>query len=203
MTVFGKRGQEGAQRFQAARPLASSAGAPLQKQASPHVIYREGETERPTFHGSHIEVHWPKYGAAIAVLLALGYLIYDGKRDVFGLMLAPVLFGAFSYLAMNGLRKSLNNVHTLRTQLFRSPAFLIGSAIGLCYFVYSTFISPQMVMGAEWGVQTAFKDGFQQQDFSAVAVLLLKGAGYMVGGGIIVEFIARKLLGANDAGGQK
>jgi hypothetical protein len=191
---FGQRGM--------AAPPAGVRPSPRQVASSPpnsHVIYREGETERPTFHGSHIETHWPKYGAGLAAIFALSYLIYDGKRDLFGLVLVPVLFAAISYFAMNGFRKSLNNVHLVRTQLFRSPSFIVGAAIGLGYFIYSTFIDPQMVMGVEWGVQTAFSDGFQQQDFGAVAMLVLKCAGYMVGGGLIVDFIARRFLGQAES----
>lgn len=192
---FGQRGMAAPHaRALQQRPLP---GSPAQK--SPHVIYREGETERPTFHNSHIEKHWPKYLAVAAAVFALVFLISDGKRDPFGLILVPILFGGMSYLALNGVRKSLNNLHVARTQLFRSPAFLAGAVIGLGYFVYSTFISPTMIMGVEWGEQTAFYDGFQQKDFGAAAILLLKGAGYMVGGGIAVEFIARKMFGAGQA----
>ena len=203
MASFGKKGQETVRFSAAARPLAGSpVRPPLAKQPGPHVIYREGETERPTFHDSHIEKHWPKYGAAIAAVFALAYSLYDGKRFVLGLILVPILFGAMSYLAMNGLRKSLNNVHVARTQLFRSPAFLAGAVAGFAYFIYSTFISPQMVMGVEWGAQTAFDDGIQQKDLGAVAILMLKAAGYMVGGGIAVEFVTKKFRGNDSAGGQ-
>jgi hypothetical protein len=177
------------------RPLAGSS----MPQQSPHVIYRDGETQRPTFHDSHIEKHWPKYLAVAAAVFALVFLISDGKRDAFGLAVVPILFGGLSYLFLNGLRKSLNGMHTVRTQLFRSRPFLAGGVLGLSYFIYSTFIQPTTVMGVEWGLQTAFDDGFQQQDLGAVAMLLLKAAGYMVMGGIAVEFIARKLFGADKA----
>ena len=40
-----------------------------------------------------------------------------------------VLFGGIAYFALNSFRGSLNNLHTVRTQLFRSPAFLIGGAV--------------------------------------------------------------------------
>ena len=204
---FGKRGQ-GEGRFSSVhRPLAGSAplqraAAPIAPRQSPHTIYRPGETERPTFHDSAVEKHWPKALGILAAAFALGYLIYDGKRDLFGLVLVPLLFGGFAYLAGNRFRKSLNHMHAARTQLFRSPAFLFGGIVGLGYFVYSTFLSPQMVMGQEWGVQTAFADGFQQKDLSAVAVLLLKAVGFVVLGGFIVEAISKRLFGGTGGGSQ-
>jgi hypothetical protein len=181
---FGRRGVDA----ERARPSVKSR----------NVIYREGHDARPTLHGSHIEVHWPKYLAAAGAVFALGYLVASGKRDPFGLVLVPVLFGAIAYFTLNGLRKSLNDVHTVRTQLFRSPAFLVGALMGLGYFVYSTFLSPQMIMGVEWGEQTVFQDGFQRQDIGAVALLALKAAGLMVLGGLVLEFIARRFLGAGE-----
>ena len=49
MASFGKKGQETVRFPAAARPLAGSpVRPPLAKQSSPHVIYREGESERPT-----------------------------------------------------------------------------------------------------------------------------------------------------------
>jgi hypothetical protein len=67
-----------------------------------------------------------------------------------------------------------------------------GAVAGLAFFIYQTFISPQMIMGVEWGVQTAFADGFQQEDSSAVVVLILKAAGFMIGGGALFGFIAKR-----------
>lgn len=210
MTAFGKKGQETGGYAAGSRPLAGSAelsrpivlrSKPSVTQPSPHVIYREGETERPAFHNSHLEKHWPKYLAVAAAAFALGYFVYEGKRDAVGLTFAPALFGGFSYLFLNGLRKSLNNMHTARTQLFRSPASLAGGLVGLGYFIYSTFISPTMIMGVEWGAQTAFHDGLQQADMGAVASLLLKGAGYLVVGGLAAEFLSKKLFGGHAAGG--
>ena len=204
---FGKRGQ-GEGRFSAVQrqpagnaPL-QRAAAPVAPRQSPHTIYRAGETERPTFHDSFVEKHWPKALGVVAAAFALGYLIYDGKRDLFGLVLVPLLFGGFAYLAGNRFRKSLNNLHIARTQLFRSPAFLVGGAVGLAYFVYSTFVAPETIMGQEWGVQTAFADGFQQQDLSAVAMLLLKAVGLVVLGGFIVEAISKRLFGGTGGGSQ-
>jgi hypothetical protein len=168
------------------------------RRESPHVISRGDEIARPTFHGSHVEVHWPKYAALIAVMFALGYLLVDGKRDPFGLIFAPVLFGAISYFTLNRLRKALNHVHMVRTGSFRSPAYAVGAAAGFLFFIYQTFISPQMILGVEWGVQTAFADGVQSEDLPAVGLLILKAAGFMVGGGVLFEFVAKRLRG--DAG---
>jgi hypothetical protein len=194
---FGKRGVGGGPSFGGSRPLAGEpASKPLAERHSPHTIYRPGETERPTFHNSHIELHWPKYLAAAAFVFALAYLVNDGKTDPFGLTVVPLLFAAISYFALNKVRKSLNDLHVVRTQSFRSPAFLAGGALGLGYFIYSTFISPEMIMGQEWGLQTAFADGFQQADLGAVAMLLLKAAGMIVAGGLLIEFISKRLFGA-------
>ena len=167
--------------------------------SSPHTIYREGQALRPRFHDSPVERHWPKAGAVLAAGFAIVYSLSQGRTDPFGLVLVTVLFGGIAYFALNSFRKSLNNLHTVRTQLFRSPAFLVGGVAGLAYFVYATFVSPTMVMGVEWGEQTAFQDGFQQADFGAAAILLLKAAGHIVAGGLLVEVIARRVFGARQA----
>ncbi len=205
---FGKRGQSGGRFSGATRPLAGSSLNPLAAKPSPHVIYREGENERPSFHDSHIEKHWPKYVAGAGALFALVYLIYDGKRDPFGLILAPILFAAFSYFVLNGIRKSLNSVHTVRTKMFTSPTFGVGAFLGLCYFLYSTFSGPNssdseiaQAVAEFQNPLTPFKDGFQQQDFAAVAVLILKAAGMMALGGFIVNVIARRFLGVGEKQG--
>jgi hypothetical protein len=164
----------------------------------PHVISRDDETARSTFHGSHVEVHWPKYAAVVAAMFSLGYLLVDGQRYPFGLIFVPVIFGAISYFTMNRLRKALNHVHILRTGGFRSPAYMAGAAAGFLFFIYQTFITPQMILGVEWGVQTAFADGVQSEDLPAVGMLILKAAGFMVGGGVLFEFVAKRLRG--DAG---
>ena len=209
MTSFGKRGQDTGRFSGATRPLAgSSVNLPASK-PSPHVIYREGETERPSFHDSHIEKHWPKYVAGAGAVFALVYLIYDGKRDPFGLVLAPILFAGFSYFVLNGIRKSLNNVHTVRTKMFTSPTFGVGAFLGLCYFLYSTFLGGPSSSDSEIAQAVAefqnpltpFKDGFQQQDFGAVAFLILKAAGMMALGGFVVNVIARRFLGVGEKEG--
>lgn len=115
--------------------------------ASPHTVYREGEAKRPAFHDLHIERHWPKYGAAAFALFALGYSLYDGKRDPLGLVLVPLFAAFWSYLGLAGSRKAINHLHTVRTQTTtRSPAFFVGVMLGFAYFVYSTFISPQTIL---------------------------------------------------------
>jgi hypothetical protein len=206
MSNFGKRGQ-GTGRFSGAgRPLAGSPANTPAAKPSPHVIYREGESQRPSFHDSHIEKHWPKYVAGASAVFALVYLIYDGKRDPFGLILAPILFAAFSYLALNGIRKSLNNVHAVRTKMFTSPTFGVGAFLGLCYFVYSTFFGGPNSADSEIAQAVAefqdpltpFKDGFQQKDFSAVAILILKAAGTMALGGVIVNVTAKRFFGIGE-----
>jgi hypothetical protein len=45
---------------------------------------------------------------------------------------------------------------------------------------------------------TPFKDGFQQKDFSAVAILILKAAGTMALGGVIVNVIAKRFFGIGE-----
>ncbi|UVK36370.1 hypothetical protein LHFGNBLO_003283 [Mesorhizobium sp. AR10] len=213
MSSFGKKGQDTQRSTNAARPLAGSPVRPA-KQPSPHVIYREGETERPSFHGSFAELHWPKFVATAFALFALGYYLTRGKGDLFTVVLATLLAGAFSYLVLNGFRKSVNNVHTARTELFRSPRFAIGAVLGLGYFVYSTFLrGPPDASDSEIARAVAeftdplapFRDGFQQRDLSAVAMLILKAAGMMVLGGLVVKTVAKRLLGeeagsANNAG---
>jgi hypothetical protein len=208
MSNFGKRGQDKGRFSGATRPLAGSAVNPPVAKPSPHVIYREGENERPSFHDSHIEKHWPKYVAGAGAVFALVYLIHDGKRDPFGLVLVPVLFAGLSYLALNGLRKSLNNVHAVRTKMFTSPTFGVGAFLGLCYFVYSTFFGGPSSADSEIAQAVAefqnpltpFKDGFQQQDFGAVAILILKAAGIMALGGLIVTVIAKRFFGIGEDG---
>ena len=209
MGSFGKRGRDAERFASAARPLAGSAKPFPVAQSNPHVIYREGQAERPSFHGSHIEVHWPKYGAALAAIFAISVLLYDDKRDLFGLVLVPVLFAGFSYLVMNGFRKALNDVHKVRTSLFKSPTFGLGALAGLCYFAYSTLSGPSPTDSeiakavAEFqNPLTPFKDGFQQQDFAAVAMLILKAAGTMALGGFIVNWIAKRFFGVEMDGGK-
>jgi hypothetical protein len=169
--------------------------------SSPPAVYRDGQAQISRFHDSPVERHWPKAGAVLAAGFAIVYSMSQGRTDPFGLVLVTVLFGGIAYFALNSFRKSLNNVHTVRTQLFRSPAFLVGGVAGLAYFVYATFINPTMVMGVEWGEQTAFQDGFQQADLGAAAILLLKAAGHIVAGGLLVEVIARRVFGARQAEG--
>jgi hypothetical protein len=206
---FGKRGMSDSPSVGVARPLAgSSANAPATK-PSPHVIYRPGEAERPTFHNSHVERHWPKHVAGAGAVLVLVYLIYDGKRDPFGLILVPVLFAAFSYLTLNGIRKSVNNVHAVRTKMFTSPTFGAGAFLGLCYFIYSSFFGGPSSTDSEIAQAVAefqnpltpFKDGFQQKDFGAAAILILKAAGTMALGGFIVSVIAKRFFGIGEKEG--
>ncbi len=157
-------------------------------------VQRQSDFITPSFHESHIELHWPKYVAITAALFAAVYLVQDGKTDLFGLILAPILFGGFSYFAVNKLRTSINAVHTLKKSGKRSPAFKVGLLAGFGYFIYSVFISPTEIMGVEWGAQTAFSDGLQREDFGSVAILLLKCAGLMVVGGMIFETIGKRFF---------
>lgn len=210
MTSFGKKGQEPGRFSGAARPLAGSPDRPAaRQQPSPHVIYREGETERPSFHGSHIELHWPKYGAAAFTLFAIGYHLWTrAKIDLFGLVFATLVIGAVSYFVLSRIRKSIDDVHTARTELFRSPRFAVGAVLGFGYFLYSTFTGGPDASDSEIARAVSefndplqpFRDGFQQKDLGAVAMLILKAAGLMVLGGMISKAIARRLLGEEQAG---
>jgi hypothetical protein len=214
MTSFGKKGQETGRFSGAQRPLAGDPERPAAIQKpSPHVIYREGETEGASFHGSYVERHWPKFGAAAVALFALGYLLMEGDKGFGSVVLVALLGGGISYFWLSMFRRSVNNVHTARTEIFRSPRFAIGAALGLGYFVYSTFLRGPAVYDSDIAQAVAeytdpltpFRDGFQQRDLSAVARLILKAAGMMVAGGVIVKMIARRLLGeeagsANNAG---
>ncbi|MEO5322485.1 hypothetical protein PV773_04095 [Mesorhizobium sp. CC13] len=201
MGSFGKRGQDMQRSANAARPLAGR--TPTQQKPGPHVIYREGEAERPTFHGSFAELHWPKFGAVAAALFAFGYYVMSGKRDLFSLVLATLLAGGIVYFVLNRFRKSVDDVHTARTEIFRSPRFAVGALLGFGYFVYSTFFGAVESTGNEFtdavaqfqDPLTPFRDGFQQKDLAAVAMLILKAAGMMVFGGLIVRTIAKRVLG--------
>lgn len=204
MGSFGKRGQDMQRSTNATRPLAgSSVRTPAQQKPGPHVIYREGEAERPTFHGSFVERHWPKFGAVAAALLALGYYVISGRSDIFSLVLATLLTGGIVYFVINRFRKSVDDVHTARTEIFRSPRFAVGALLGFGYFVYSTFFGAVESTGNEFtdavaqfqDPLTPFRDGFQQKDLAAVAMLILKAAGMMVFGGLIVRTIAKRVLG--------
>jgi len=214
MSGFGKRGQDTQRSANAGRPLVGSPARPVvNQQPSPHVIYREGETERPTFHGSFSERHWPKFGAAAFALFMVVYSLIYENRGLATILFASLLGGAISYFVLSMFRKSVNNLHTARTEIFKSPRFAVGAALGLGYFVYSTFLRGPAVYDSDIAQAVAeysdpllpFRDGFQQRDLSAVATLILKAAGMMVAGGVIVRMIARRLLGeeagsANNAG---
>jgi hypothetical protein len=153
-----------------------------------NIIYREGETPRPTFHGSHAERHWPKYAGAAAAILVLGYMVDQGKGSGLNFVLIPLLFGFAIYLALRGIRKSANDLHTLRTEGGRSPVFMAGAVAGLLCFVYWTF----MAAGPDWGPRPRFGDGFQRQDLAAAALLLIQAAGFMACGGWLFQFIAKR-----------
>ncbi|WP_144223073.1 hypothetical protein [Mesorhizobium amorphae] len=208
MASFGKRGQDTQRSSNAVRPLAGSSPRISPQKPSPHVIYRDGETERPQFHGSFIDLHWPKLGASAAALFAFGYSISSGRTDPFSLVLVTALAGGMVYFVLNKFRKSVDDVHTARTEIFRSPRFAVGALLGLCYFVYSTFFGSSESTGNQIADAVAkfqdpltpFHDGFQQQDLSAVAMLILKAAGMMVFGGLIVRTVARRVLGEEESG---
>jgi len=188
---FGKRGMT--DRPSAQRPLA---GSPK----SPHTIYRPGETERPTFHGSFVERNWPKFGAVAFAALALAVYLTSGKTDPVSLVLATLLAGGIGYVLLSKVRASLNDVHMARTEIFTSPSFAVGAFAGLGYFLYTLLAGPDL-SGNEVEREIArfqdplgaFRDGFQQQDLGAVAFLIIKLAGFMVAGGLVTRFIARRL----------
>jgi hypothetical protein len=164
---------------------------------SPHVVYRE--MPRAAFHDSHAERHWPKYGGAGAAILMLGFFIFVGRSDFVGLFLGPVLFGLATYMSLSKLRKTANDLHRLRTETSRSPAFLAGAFAGLLYFLYSTFVSPEMVLGIEWGPTPDLGDGVQRQDLAAAALQVLKAIGLMACGGWLFQFVAKRLRPANES----
>ena len=141
--------------------------------------------------------HWPKAGAVLAAGLAMAYSVSHGRTEPFDLALAAVLYGGIAYFALDTLAKSGISLRTLRSQLFRSPAFLLGGAGGLAYFVYVTFVRP--TMGGEWGEPTVFHHGVMQGGIAAVAVLVLKAAGHVVAGGLLVEVFSRRMSGARQA----
>ena len=185
--TFGRRGAQ-----------AKTTAAPATTKST-HVIYRDGETARPTFHNSHAELHWPKYGGALAAIFVLGYLIYSNRYDPFPMVIVPLLFGVAIYFSLNKLRKAANDIHSLRTEAFRSPIFLAGAAAGLLYYLYSTFISPEMIVGLEWGgPKPRLEDGWQRQDLSASAIQLIKALGMMAFGGWLFQFVAKRFRRAGE-----
>jgi hypothetical protein len=186
---FGRRGFGRESKAQGLSP------APPRK--SPHQIYREGETPRPTFHNSHAELHWPKYGGAVAVFLAAGYLIYSGGYGPFTVAIVPFLLGFSIYFSLNRLRKSATDLYVLRTEGTRSRAFVAGAVAGLLYFLYSTLFGDGMILWLEWsGPRPKFGDGLQRQDLAAVALQIIKALGMMAFGGWLFQFAAKRLGGA-------
>jgi len=174
-----------------------SAGADAQsvgrapEMESRNTIYRPGEAERPSLHNSYLERNWPKFGALAFALLALGYTVQErGTDHPVSLAILFPLAGGFAYLALSGVRRALNAVHTVRTEGGRNRAFTLGLALGLAFFVYSTFIDPTTIMGHEFGLQTVFRDGFQGRDLSALIPLVFRAALMMVAGGVILERLA-------------
>ena len=161
-------------------------------------IYRDGVREKPSETVVHIELHWPKYLAAAFACFAVYHVAFNRNADLFSIVFVGLIAGAIGYFVLSKFRMSLNSLHAIRTIGSRSPAFKIGALVGLGYFLYSTFFSPTEIMGLEWGEQTAFDDGFQRQDFGAVAILLLKAAGLMALGGIILDIVANRFFGASD-----
>ena len=147
--------------------------------------------------GPVAEGHWPKAGAVLGTGLAIAYCVANGRTEPFDLVLAAVLFGGIGYFALSALTRSRVNPRALGVQLLRSKTFLLGGLAGLSYFVYVTFVSP--TTGAEWGGPAAFVDGLQPGGFAASAVLLLKAAGHVVAGGLLVEVFSRRMSGARQA----
>ncbi|MBZ8132270.1 hypothetical protein [Afifella sp. IM 167] len=169
-------------------PPESGAG---RKMASRNTIYRPGESERPTFHGSHIERHWPKYGAVAFAGFALAYAISErGFAHPVSLAMLPLFAAGFGFLALRGIREMVQSVHLVRTRTLRTRAFTAGVAAGLLCFLYTTFIDPQTIMGIEWGLQSVFNDGFQREDLSAALVMALQAFVLMAGTGLLFEKIA-------------
>ncbi|MCT7662434.1 hypothetical protein [Shinella kummerowiae] len=203
MAAFGKKGVEST--VGAKTPTAS---ARLPQAASPHQV--TGERSRVMVRGDEprevnptvvlIEKHWPKaVGVGMALFAAYFNVVMSGRTDPVRVVLTSLLAGLFFYWVANKFRKSLDDLHAVRTNPFKSPAYLAGALVGFGYFVYSTFLAPSEVLGVEVGEQTAFKDGLQAADMGAVALLLLKAAGSAVAGGVAFQFIARRVFGAANA----
>jgi hypothetical protein len=150
-----------------------------------HAALREGMAEG----------FWPKAGAVLAAGVAVACSVASGRTEPFDLVLAAVLFGGIGYFALGTFGRSRISLRALR-QVPRSPAFLLGGAAGLAYFVYVTFVGP--TAGPEWGGSSVFHDGAMQGGLAA-AVLLLKAAGHVVAGGLLVEVFSRRLSGARQA----
>lgn len=149
----------------------------------------------PEIHNTHLERHWPRYGAIAFAIFAAFFTFNDqAKGNLQITLLTGLLAGGFSYFILIRFHNSLNRLHTLRTAKTRSKFFILGVVLGLTYWIYSTFISPTVLLGHEIGPQTAFKDGFQRQDLFAVAQLLLSAAVYAGLGGALVSFFETRFI---------
>lgn len=203
MATFGKKGTETGT---GARTLVASVRPP--QAASPHrvsgdrnrVIVRDDEPREPNATVVLIEKHWPKaVGLGMALFAIYFNVVMSGRTDPFSVVFTSLLAGLFFYWVTNKFRKSLDDLHAVRTNPLKSPVYLAGALVGFGYFVYSTFLAPSEVLGVEVGEQTAFKDGLQAADMGAVALLLLKAAGSAVAGGVAFQFIAKRVFGAGNA----
>lgn len=203
MAAFGKKGTESG-----AGVKAPAASVRLPHSASPHQV--SGDRSRVMVRGDEprevsptvvfVEKHWPKaVGIGMALFAVYFNVVMSGRTDPFSLVLTSLLAGLFFYWVANKFRKSLDDLHAVRTNPLKSPVYLAGALVGFGYFVYSTFLAPSEVLGVEVGEQTAFKDGLQTADMGAVALLLLKAAGSAVAGGVAFQFIARRIFGAGNA----
>ena len=157
--------------------------------------------ERFTFHGSHLERHWPKYGSAAFAAFAVTYAALSWKGDFVTLAIMATVSFLVAYRVLNGFRKSVDNLHQARTQLFRSRAFLLGASLGAFVYLFATFIWQPKLLGFPIGEDNPFADGFQQADLAGVASLLLGIAAFMVAGGLCFELVSKtvqRLVKAGD-----
>jgi len=151
----------------------------------------------PEIHNTHLERLWPVYGALACALFAI-FMRYKEMNhiDVNTLLYIGILVGGITYLIFRGFRNSLNTLRDARRIKTQSRAFQIGLVVGLTYWVYSTFVSPTVLLGHEIGVQTAFYDGFQQHDMFAVVQLLLSAAFYGGVSAALFSFFGKRIFKA-------
>ncbi|MCR6498600.1 hypothetical protein MUO32_06120 [Shinella sp. CPCC 101442] len=203
MATFGKKGTEtgvGGKTPTASVRLSNADGPHKVSGDRSRVMVRADEPREANPTVVLIEKHWPKaVGVGMALFAAYFNVVMSGRTDPFSVVFASLLAGLFFYWVANKFRKSLDDLHAVRTNPLKSPAYLAGALVGFGYFVYSTFLAPSEVLGVEVGEQTAFKDGLQTTDMGAVALLLLKAAGSAVAGGVAFQFIAKRFFGAGNA----
>ncbi len=140
MATFGKKGME-----TGVGVKTPTASVRLPQTASPHqvsgdrsrVMVRADEPRAANPTVVFIEKHWPKaVGVGMALFAAYFNVVMSGRTDPFSVVLTSLLAGLFFYWVANKFRKSLDDLHAVRTNPFKSPAYLAGALVGFGYFVY-------------------------------------------------------------------